>query len=199
MRAPCDTGLAVATLIVPALATLDDVRQQLGAAGRGAGFGEGDGRGDLALEFGPERLGQLGIDDERIAALPGIDAVFRPIVEVEILADADMFLVTRGDDLQYERLAGPHACRCLERRLPNGQRVPAFLDPPARDAERSGVLGQAVGLADRTMAVDGEAIVFAEEQHRYLHERSEIQAFVIDALFGRAIAEDCHRETIDTA
>ena len=49
------------------------------------------------------------------------------------------------------------------------------------------------------MAVDGEAIVLAEEQHRHFHERGEIQAFVIDALLGRTIAEDCDRETIDTA
>ena len=54
------------------------------------------------------------------------------------------------------------------------------------------MLGQAIGLAHRTMAVHGETVVLAEKQHRHLHERGEIQALVVDALFRRAVAEHRH-------
>src|SRR4029450_10548272 len=71
----------------------DHVRQQLGATGGRARLGEGDGRLDLAFDVAAKRFDQFLIDDRRIATLPGVDAVAGAVVEVEVLADADMFLV----------------------------------------------------------------------------------------------------------
>src|SRR5260370_25512695 len=42
----------------------------------------------------------------------------------------------------------------------------------------------------RNMCLDRIPVVFADEQHRQLVQSSEIQAFVENALFGAAIAEE---------
>src|SRR5580704_7111369 len=48
---------------------------------------------------------------------------------------------------------------------------------------------QSVGLPHAAVTVDCKPVVLADEQHRDPHQSGKVEALVIDALFGGAVAE----------
>ena len=170
--------------------------------GEWALFGEGHGVGDLAFDLRVDRCAAVGGEPRAeafhlVALDPRLEIRARAIALGIVLAGADVLAPAIGAAFDEHRAAA--AAHRVERI--GGQRAQlehvAIVDLVRRDAVGRDPLAEALRRpAPRDRRVDGVIIVLAHEQNRQLVQRGEVEALGEDAFFGRAVAEERHRDAI---